>query len=131
METRNFDDQTPLAEPSGTFVLGGREWRVRDKEDVSISLLTAFDVAKGTVQVGPFFRATVHPDDIDEFMALIDDPAGPLTKRKVDDVVSYVTALVMGRPTTPAAGSSPGRKTTGRKSAAGSSSRATPRRRSA
>jgi hypothetical protein len=126
---KNFDVEQPLSAPSGSFDLGGRTWRVRNKDDVSIGLGNLINDDK--IEVGKFFKAFIYPDDVKDFMTLIEDPEGALTKRRLTPIMNFVSELVMGRPTTPAADSSPGRKKTGRKSAAGSSSRATPRSKSA
>lgn len=131
MEHKDFDADLPASEPSGTFNLGGRTWRVRSKDDTSIGFLNVFTGEDGNVKIGPFFRATIHRDDVEEFMALIEAPDGPLTKEKLSPVMDYVALLALGRPTTPVGSSSTGSKNGGRKSAAGSSSPGTPRRRSA
>lgn len=131
MEHKDFDAELPASEPSGTFSLGGRKWRVRSKDDTSIGFLNVFTGEDGTVKVGPFFRATIHRDDVEDFMALIEAPDGPLTKEKLEPVMDYVAQLALGRPTTPVADSSVGSKPTGRKSVAGSSSRGTRQRKSA
>lgn len=131
-ELRDFDvdaaDETE--EPSGEFKLGGKVWRVRNRDRVSIGFLNIFN-KDGTVQIGPFFRATIHPDDLDAFLEMIEQPDGPLTKANASAVIDHVTGVITDRPTAPATGSSTGSKPTGRKSAAGSSSRATRQRRSA
>lgn len=130
MEHRDFDKDLPASEPAGSFTLGGRTWRVRSKDDTSIGFLNVFTGEDGKVKAGPFFRATIHRDDVDAFLAMTEEPDGPLTKEKLAPVMDYITALALGRPTTPVTPSSSGSKRTGRKSAAGSSSRATTRARS-
>lgn len=129
-ETKNFDEDTALSEPSGTFVLGGRTWHVRNSDDVSVGFRNMFK-KDGTVKLGEFFTATLLPDDLADFLKAIEDPAGAFTPNRLTPVVDYVTSLITRRPTTPTVDSSPGSKTTGRKSTAGSSSRGTRQRRSA
>lgn len=132
MQYRDFDSEPdePL-EPAAKFKLGGREWRVRNKGDVPLGFASIFRGENGTVKAVPFFRATIHPDDYDAFIAMLDEPDGPLTQTRLDKVMQHVAGLVLGRPTVPANDSSTGSTKTGAKSKAGSSSRVTTRRRSA
>lgn len=128
-EHRDFDVEVPAAEPAGSFTLGGKKWHVRATSDISLGL--AKMLAGDSVPALPFFTATLVPDELDDFIAVMEAPSSPLTQNRLNEVIAFVAAIAMGRPTTPAAGSSTGAKATGRKSTAGSSSRATRQRRSA
>lgn len=128
---RDFDADVPELEPSGTFVLGGKTWRVRAKEQVAYGFLNIFTDGGNEVKIGPFFRATLFPADVDGFMEMIEAPDGPLTPERATAVMDYVAELVLARPTKPAGDSSTGSTKTGAKSEAGSSGQGTRRRRSA
>jgi hypothetical protein len=88
------------------------------------------------LQTGPFFEATIVPDEVDDFMAMFDDPRSPLTIGKLRGIMEYISGVVFSedeeeRPTKPSRTKSPGRSGTGSTSKGDSSSGGTRRKVSA
>lgn len=111
---RDFDaaaaDAADAPDPvSCTFTLGGRTWRCRPGSDVPWNLLQRVFITNGNdevfIEVERFFRGTLLPEDVEPFMAMLDDPDSALTEAKVTPVVDYVCDKVLGTPTKPSAGS--------------------------
>lgn len=134
----DFDDideaQEPLA-PAASFKLGGREWHVRNPDEVPFQAVADMWLAQSDIEalarVLPFFKAALLEEEFPAFLTMIHEPDSRFTIKRMRPTILFVSAALFGRPTVPAAPSSRGRSASARKSTAGSSSRATPRRRSA
>jgi hypothetical protein len=154
MTTPHKDFDTPsdgAPAHSGTFSLGGRTWKIRHRDDIPFEIVKRLmgqtPAADGdsdaeqaerarevVLQTGPFFEATIMPDEVPAFMAMFEDSKSPLTIGKLRPVMEYVSEVAFSegeRPTKPSRRSPAGRSATGRTSEAGSSSQATRRARSA
>lgn len=126
----NFDDYEPQGE-QWPFILGGRTWHVRPPEDFTIADIAGLMGANGAVRNADFFRQVLIPDEGDEMVAMLSDPASTIRRGQVDAAVRGCYTQITGLPTKPPATATPGPGPTGRKSAGGSSSQATRRKRSA
>jgi hypothetical protein len=157
MATTPYQDfDTPEGEEvrtAGSFKLGGRAWTIRHRDDVPFEIVKrlmgqepvaedappeeqAAAAREVVMQTGPFFAATIIPDEKADFLAMLSEEDSPLTIGKLRPVMEYVSATIFSesdeeRPTSPPRRSSPGRTQTGRTSGGSSSSRVTPRRASA
>lgn len=135
MADLDFDRPDPDAEPekpAGTFTLAGRDWTCRPTSALPWELaqrLTNRDT-DDAVTVKDFFRGVLTPDQWDDFAAILNDPAGPISIAHVNRMIPGILGLFADRPTTQPGRSSTGRRRTGRSSAASSSSPATQRPRS-
>lgn len=152
--TQHMDFDAPTGEApafSGTFTLGGRTWKIRHRDDIPFEIVKRLmgqasqAEAKGdaeqaararevVMQTGPFFQATIVPEEVKDFMTMFEDPSSPLTIGKLRPVMEYVSQVAFSeeeRPTVPSKTSRPGRSTTGATSKVASSSRGTRRTRSA
>jgi hypothetical protein len=149
MTVRHMDFDTPSgAEPkySGTFNLGGRSWKIRDRDDVPFELIKrlmgqapvaddASDEEKAVaarevvLQTGPFFEQTIVPEEVQDFIAMMNDPQSALTVGKLRPVMEYVSEVVFSdeaeRPTKRPKPSRRGPSATGATSKGSSSSRGT------
>ena len=121
--------------PSCTFTLAGRVWSCRNADDVPFDLARRIFTAQlgGKVsefyqQLGPFLQAMIAEKDWPDFEALMNQPGSPITTGVVGDLVPFMVSQVIGLPTAPSKPSRTGRQTTGSKSRAASSSRATRRK---
>ena len=136
---------------SGTLQLGGKIWSLRSSDDVPFELMrrlmgtappeegtdedpatTAARTRESVMQTGPFFEATIVPEQVDDFMEMFTSPKSPVTLGKLKTLMEYVSTCIFNtegaeRPTQPSRSSSPGRSRTGRTSKATSSSTGTPR----
>jgi hypothetical protein len=148
---QDFDALEGGPESSGSFKLGGRTWRIRDRDDVPFEIVKrlmgqdpvgedapAEEQARAArevvMQIGPFFANTIVREEAADFQAMLTDEDSPLTIGKLRPVMEYVSQIVFSeeeRPTQPSKSSSPGRLPTGRTSEGSSSSRATRRKASA
>jgi hypothetical protein len=97
-------------ESSCVFKLGGREWECRQPEEVPFgvikSLVIGSETAEGTItQVDDFFRATLVPEQVDDFLAMLDnkETAKTLTMGKLKPLMEFVAEQVLNRPTEPPA----------------------------
>jgi hypothetical protein len=134
LPTLNLDEQEPDA-PSCTFTIGGRSWSARSASDVPFAIVkrmfvaqTEQTVSEVVAQVGPFLKALIAEKDWPEFEQMMDRTDSPLTQKAVTALVPYLLEQVMGIPTTPPEPSTAGRRPTGSKSKAVSSSRGTRRK---
>lgn len=132
---RDFDADDTALPPSCTFTLGGKKWTCRNSDDVPFAAMraamTVQDNGDLQVQIGPLFRAVLIPAQVEKFMAMIEADDSPITTRRVNDLVHFLTEEVLGFPTTPVSGSSPAAKKTtrpGKNTKARSSSPVTRRR---
>lgn len=129
---------------SGTFTLGGRVWKIRHRDDVPFEIVRrlmgqttvgenasaeeqAASAREVVLQTGPFFEATIVPEEVDDFMKMFADAKSALTLGKLRPVMEYVSKVVFtedeeARPTKPLRRSRPGRSSTGATSADDSSS---------
>jgi hypothetical protein len=127
----DFDaEETEETSSPCTFRLGGREWACRPADQVPFSLIQRLvdvggDDQKMTVQIAPFFRSTLAPEQVNEFMAMLDKPDSALTIGRVSKVMNHITTYVLSRPTERPSASGGGSRTTRATSKAASSSRAT------
>lgn len=154
MTTPHMDFDAPRGEApafSGTFALGGRTWKIRHRDDIPFEIVkqlmgqatsaegdseedTAARTREVVMQTGPFFEATIVPDEVDDFMSMFQDSKSPITIGNLRPLMEYVSTTAFSgeeRPTQPSKTSRPGRSTTGRTSKAASSSQGTRRTRSA
>lgn len=149
---KDFDSAPEEVAVSGTFRLGGKLWSLRSSDDVPFELMRRLmgtappaaginespeDVAgrarEAVMQTGPFFEATIVPEEVDDFMTMFTSPQSPVTLGKLKDLMEHVSECIFNttpgeRPTKPSRSSSPGRSKTGRTSRAASSGRVTPKR---
>lgn len=137
---RDFDvdeEGQDAREPSCSFRLGGREWQVKNAEDVPFGAVDRILGARNggqdvVVEIGPFFQSVIVDEQVDDFMAMLADPRSKLTVGKVKPLLAYVAGIVLyGRPMTPVSDSGSGPAPTTQKSEAGSSSQVTARKRRA
>lgn len=136
---------------SGTLQLGGKLWSLRSSDDVPFQLMkslmgtappeegsdedpaaTAARAREAVMQTGPFFEATIVPDQVDDFMEMFTSPKSPITLGKLKGLMEYVSTCIFNtegaeRPTQPSRSSGAGRSKTGRTSKAISSSPGTPK----
>lgn len=128
-------DAEEALEPAARFKLGGREWHIRHADEVSFAAVADMWLARSDAQafaaVVPFFKAALLEEEFPAFLAMLYQPSSPFTIKRMHPTIAFVSSALFDRPTEQAAPSSSGRSGTARKSTAGSSSRATPRRRSA
>jgi hypothetical protein len=129
----SFDGEE-TQEPFGAFTLGGREWHLRDPEQVPFGYVrrarrAATSGEEAYEQVEPFFRATLLPAEGDDFAAFLD--TSDVNLAQLARLMERIQAAITDRPTEPVSGSSATPRRTGRKSTGGSSSRAKPRLQSA
>lgn len=150
MTTQHMDFDTPTGEGpsfSGTFSLGGVTWHIRHRDDIPFEIVkrlmgqAAQAEAEGeeavaerarevVMQTGPFFQATIVPEEVKAFMAMFEDANSPLTIGKLKPVMEYVSKVAFSeeeRPTQPSKTSRRGRSATGATSKAASSSQGTRR----
>jgi hypothetical protein len=113
-----------------TFTLNGRDWSCRNRDEVDARIVGAM-LGNGAVRIDEFFSAILIPDDIPDFVALLNGPDFPLPSKKVRALMEFLSEQVLNRPTVRPRSSGDGPPPTKRTSAAASSSAATPRRRSA
>lgn len=147
---QDFDAPSGAEAYSGTLTLGGRVWKIRHRDDVPFEIVRrlmgqeevdadaepevlAKQAREVVLQTGPFFEATIVPDEVDDFMALFNDSRSPLTIGKLRGIMEYVSSVVFSedeeeRPTKPSKSKSPGRLPTGSASKDGSSSGGTRRK---
>jgi hypothetical protein len=154
MATPHQDFDAPkgsVPKHSGTLTLGGRVWKIRSRDDVPFEIVRrlmgqttvgdnateeeqAESAREVVLQTGPFFEATIVPDEVDDFMKMFSDPKSALTLGKLRPVMEFVSKVVFSeeeRPTKPSRRSQPGRSATGATSEASSSSPGTQRTASA
>ncbi|MBU6429602.1 MAG: hypothetical protein KGR26_11360, partial [Cyanobacteria bacterium REEB65] len=126
-------------QPSCTFSLAGREWHCKQPDDVPwfaiqslVGAASAGNEAAVMTQVGALLSAVLVDDEIEDFLKVLVDPKSALTIRRVKPLIEHITTYVLMRTpiSPPAASRTGGRRTTGTSKGA-SSSRATPRKRSA
>lgn len=117
-------------EPACTFKLGGREWTCRNRDTIETSV---FEEVFGSpsARVREFFSMVLVPDQVDDFVDMIEAPDWEMPLGRIQQLSDFVTAQVLNRPTGPRERSGSGPRHNGRTSAAGSPSRATRRARSA
>lgn len=134
----DFDAEAPNEEqkaelpPTCTFKLGGKTWTVRNRDLVpfgAMFAITAVTEAGAPLAIGPFFKGVVVEEEFAEFEQTLARP--DITLSMAVGAAKTVLAALQGRPTKPSVTSVGGRKSTRRKSAGGSSSRATTKRVSA
>lgn len=124
----DFDAQPPQAgEPALTFTLAAEKWTCRSKDDVPLWLFSGIS----EVRYDEFFRAVLADGEYERFEEKVLAKGSPVSRAQLQNVVPVITEKVLGFPTTSPASSKRGSRATSRKSAAGSSRRATPQRRSA
>lgn len=150
---QDFDAPTGgKAKFSGTFTLGGRLWKIRHRDDIPFEIVKrlmgqeqvdenasqeeqAAQAREVVMQTGPFFEATIIPDEVDDFMEMLDSPKSPLTIGNLRPIMEHVSTVAFSedeaRPTKSSRPSRSGRLQTGRTSEDGSSSPATTQRASA
>ena len=126
----DLDEIGEESEPSCTFTLGGKKWSCRQIEDVPWGVVEKMlavgqDAEKAMVQIGPFFRAVLVPEEVPSFEAMLNSPDSPLTLRRVMPLVQHLSSAVMQRPTGRALPSTTGSRKTRRTSVDASSSPAT------
>lgn len=114
-------------EPTCTFKLGGEIWTVRNADLIGVGILD--DAMNSGVKVADFFRAVLIPDDIDEFMELMNRSDTPLTIPRAMKLVELLVEQVTARPTGRSQPSTAGPLPTAATSTAVSPSRATRRAR--
>jgi hypothetical protein len=153
MPTPHQDFDAPSGKPkhSGTFTLGGRVWKIRSRDDVPFEIVRrlmgqaptgpnateaeqAESAREVVLQTGPFFEATIVPDEVDDFMKMFSDAKSAHTLGKLKPVMEYVSKVVFTeeeRPTKPSRRSPPGRLSTGATSEESSSSPVIPQTASA
>ena len=115
--------------PACEFKFMDREWRTRPKDDIPWGLLSGFleaqasgDEGRVMQEIGPFFRAVMDPDDVEDFMALTSD-SSEMTIKRFRTLLSFVAKAVFGEVPTERSGTSlPGSRSTGRTSRGSSSS---------
>jgi len=94
------------------FRLGGRHWHCRTAGavpfDTVARLVGAKDDAQAIVQVEPFFRAVLVPEEGEDFCALLHAEDSPLTLERIQALVEYVSEHVLARPTERPKRSAPG-----------------------
>lgn len=120
---------------SGTLTLGGRSWKIRHRDDVPFEIVkrllgqtepdenaspeeTAAQAREVVLQTGPFFEATLVPEEVDDFMEMVNSPRSPLTLGKLKPVMEYVAGVVFSeegdvRPTKRSRAKRPGPLSTG------------------
>lgn len=124
-------------EPAAVFKLGGREWHIRHSDEVSFAAVADMWLARSDAQafaaVVPFFKAALLEEEFPAFLEMLYEPSSPFTIKRMHPTIKFVSEALFGadHPTEPAAPSSRGRSGNARRSTGGSSSRGTPRRRSA
>lgn len=96
------------AKPSCTFKLGGRMWSCRQPEEVPYavikSLVQGSETGEGTItQVDDFFTATLMPEQVEDFLTMLDDKGNGLTLGKLQPLMKHVAENVLNRPTQPPA----------------------------
>ena len=157
---RDFDARPRTATTTGgSFVLAGRTWHIRSRNEIPYELLrqligvgnsalvapdgddiAAMDVAeqravaqRAMVQTDDFFAATIVADEAADFLALAHDPLGPFSVEMSQDLTKYIAECIFNEegPTAPSKPSPAGRRQTGSTSKGASSSRVTPKKRSA
>jgi hypothetical protein len=120
-------DETPMA----TFTFAGESWKVRSRETMDAFVIEAA-TAGNAIRARLFFQAVVAPDQVDAFLALLDDPEkSGVNIGQVQFLHQRLVETISGRPTQRSGGSGSGRTATSRTSGGVSSSAATPRRRRA
>lgn len=126
----DFDADDGDHSSSVTFKLGGREWHCKAAGDLPLNFM-GLQQPDGTLytQIGPFFERVLIPEDADAFLELLDAPRSPITFSNAMPLMQKVTEKLVKRPTRRPASSPGGSSSTKGKSGAGSSSRATPRKR--
>lgn len=139
----NFDAGADVdATPSCTFTIPGVEGQFTCKsgEDIPtgamrrILIIDGDQVALPGEHMEEFFSRVLMPADVDRFRTQVldrfADPDGPnLSPKALNRLLQFLLGRVLGFfPEKAPSTSSPGRKATGRKSSAGSSSRATRRK---
>lgn len=112
------------------FKLNGHTWSCRNRDEVDARIAGAI-LENGSLNVGQFFSQILIPEDRADFMALLNGDDFPLPLKRTQELMEFLTEQVMNRPTVPPDSSGPGRPPTPVTSEGRSSSRDTPRRRSA
>jgi hypothetical protein len=132
MSVENFDaDAVEVDESiSCTFKLNDRTWSCRNRDEIDARIAGAI-LSNGALNVGEFFAQLLIPEEADEFMTLLKSDDFPLPLKRVQVLMEFLTEQVMNRPTVPPDSSGPGRLNTPATYEGRSSSRGTPRRRSA
>ena len=121
----DYDTDEETVTPGATFTLGGRQWTCRSRDHLPFTAERAVfaldDDGQLSTRVEPFFRVVLMPDDVEPFVALLNDTESGLTVAKVQRIIRDLAAEVFGFPTTPPARSgTPSRRR--RRSVAGSAS---------
>lgn len=112
------------------FKLGGKEWSCRPTEQVPFHVVerileAARNDPNSAIQVGPFFRSVLVPEQVEEFMTMLNAPDSPLTLGLMPKVMEHVSTHVLNRPTERPSSSGAGSRRTGATSKAARSSPAT------
>lgn len=112
------------------FKLNGYEWSCRNRDQVDLRIIgTVLD--NGLVNVEDFFSKILIPEDREDFVALLRSDDFPLEMKKTQGLMEFLTEKILNRPTVRPAPSGRGSRPTSHTSEEVSSSRVTPRRRSA
>lgn len=135
---RDFDaEDLELLPAAATFTLAGKLWHVKSAEDwpfgTAERMFGAGDAQKVMLQIGPFFKSVLVPDEADAFLEMLskEDTGNPATLRRVMQVIEFVAEEVLGFPIKLDSGSSEKRPARARKqgsSKESSSSQGTRRR---
>ena len=135
--SRNYDEIELSDEPSFEFTLGGKEWHCKASEDIPWATVESFLAAQASgnteavvVMMDDLFRAVLWNEEVEDFLEMKADTAGPVTVTRFNELIGDLVKAVFGTPTSPPSSSRAGRRSTsGRGSGAGSSSKGSPARR--
>lgn len=128
----DFDDEPEEAglPPLCTFRLGGKVWRVKNENYITLDVLNGA-VSDDGMQVVDFFRGVIVDEEWQAFQDLLVNPPANVTIGKIRVAMQKVAGRVLGFPTTVDSGSSStsAAKAHKRKSSAARSSSPATRRR--
>lgn len=119
MPSIDLDAVESSSEPLASFVLGGREWHIRQKDDLAWGISdTLFgqtdpdDPRAAVVQIGVLFESAIVPEEVDAFKEMLRAPNSGLTMRRVAPLVQFIAEQLFERPTKKPSDSSDGAGTT-------------------
>lgn len=112
------------------FKMDGRDWSCRNRDLIDARIADAM-LGNGGVTIGAFFSEILIPEDVEDFLALVNSDDFPMPVKKVQALMEFLSEKIMNRPTVRPVSSGRGSPNTRAISEEVSSSRVTPRRRSA
>lgn len=129
---KDFDLTAGLEDPpAAEFKAGGKTWHIRASIPI-MPFADSFTVGadgKQRVQIERLVQMCVVPEETEELLALLNDPAkSPITNRNMEEFFNFIMEKAGKVVPVVSSSSSNGSATNGRTSGARSSGRATPRK---